>query len=153
MSHEWHNQNPELTARLLAQDLAVIGCISCVERFDGWALLDSGVMFGFIDNTNVAFLRASELTALRFADLGATKHRDLPYWTVPAQASTDLVMLRDLAYEAADAAHLAVADRFSNRIAELTQPTGKGPFSVHATPTNQPDDREITLTLPRVNIA
>lgn len=152
MSLEWHNQNAELTARLLTQDLAVIGCISCVERFDGWALLDSGVMFGFVDQDNVVFLRASELSALRFATLGATKHQDMPYWTVPVDASTDLGMLRDLAYEAADAAHLAVADQFSSRVAELTHPTGKVPLSVVDEPTRS-DDSEITLTLPRVKIA
>jgi len=102
-------QNPELTARELAKDLAVIGSVTCVERFDGWALLDAGVMFCFVDQNNTIYLRAGERTAARFADLGSTKHPDMPYWTLPAAAQEDVEMTRDLAYEAADIAHLALA--------------------------------------------
>jgi len=101
-------QNPELTARMLAKDLAVIGSVTCVERFDGWALLDAGVMFAFVDDQNIVYLRAGKRTAARFAELGSAKHPDMPYWTLPVAAHDDVEMIRDLAYEAADIAHLAL---------------------------------------------
>lgn len=144
------DQAPELTARILTRDLAAIGAVRCVERFDGWALLEGPVMFGFVDNTNQVFLRTNELTAQRFSAFGGTKHPHMPYWTVPERVGANLDLLRDLAYEAIDAAHLAVADRGS----ELARATSDVRFVPQVRPANAPADAsEITLTLPRIRVS
>jgi len=41
------------------------------------------------------------------APLGSAKHSETPYWPIPHSLAADLVRLRDMAYEAADLAHLA----------------------------------------------
>lgn len=150
MNLYWKDQEPELIARMLTQDLAVLGAVSCVQRFDGWALLEESIMFGFVDNNRQVFLRANELTAQRFAAFGGVKHPDMPYWTVPSQAEADLGMLRELAYEAVDAAHIAVADRGT----ELARATSDVRFVPRVQPAGAPSDAtEITLTLPRITVS
>ena len=97
----------EETTRLLAADLHSIGSISYQPRLGGYALLEDGVMFGFVAADGVPYLRATAATAGRFHDLGATKHADMPYWTIPAAIAADRAVLCELAYEAADLAHMA----------------------------------------------
>jgi|GEM_PF-5373107 len=102
-------QLAELTARLLADDLRTIGAVTCAPRLNGYALFEDGVMFGLVENDGTVFLRTNTISAERFHELESTKHGELPYWTVPRVALHNIVLLRELAYEAADTAHIAAS--------------------------------------------
>lgn len=98
---------PEVIAQLLVTDLADIGDVSFEPRLTGMALLEDGVMFGYVDNDGTPYLRATEQTAARFHALGSVKHSEMPYWSIPHGISADKGTLHEIAYEAAEAAHLA----------------------------------------------
>ena len=66
-------------AELLASALAPIGDISLEPRLQGVALLDDGVMFGYVDATGTPYLRATAMSAPRFHALGSTKHPEMQY--------------------------------------------------------------------------
>lgn len=91
----------------LAEQLAAIGDVAVAPRFNGYALLENEVMFAFVDEDGVAYLRAGVTSAQRFASLGGTKHVEMPYWSIPTRVLNDAELLLELAYQAADIAHLA----------------------------------------------
>lgn len=106
-------------ADLLAADIGTIGSVSTEPRFDGVALLEDGVMFGYVDADGTPYLRANEATAAHFHGLGSSRHPQMPYWSIPPSVSGDLARLRQAADEAADLAHLAYSFGLSERYARL----------------------------------
>ena len=115
-------------AELLASALAPIGDISLEPRLQGVALLDDGVMFGYVDATGTPYLRATAMSAPRFHALDSTKHPEMQYWSIPHSLAADIPRLRELAFDAADAAHLA----FSFDIDEVTPLRLPGPMPLHS---------------------
>lgn len=97
----------EAVAGLLARDLAPIGVITQERRLSGIALLEDGVMFGYVDADGTPFLRTTLATAQRFHALGSRKHPEMRYWSIPHSIASDNSQLLEAAYESADAAHLA----------------------------------------------
>lgn len=101
--------NGEAVAALLVRDLVTIGSVTYSTRLTGYGLFEDGVMFGFVEADGTFYLRATARTAEYFNSRGATKHREMPYWSVPDAVASDIQVLRDLAYQAADNAHLAAS--------------------------------------------
>lgn len=105
------HQEPTTTAQtvadLLIKDLAPIGDLTQERRLSGIALLEDGVMFAYIDADGTPFLRTTHVTARQFHALGSKKHPEMRYWEIPHGIAADIARLREAAYQAADAAHLA----------------------------------------------
>ena len=99
----------ETITALLVRDLAPIGSVSYERRLNGFALFEDGVMFGFVEADGTAYLRATSATAEQFHRRGGHKHPEMPYWSVPNSVAGDIGILCDLAYQAADNAHLAAS--------------------------------------------
>jgi len=99
----------EIITNLLIKDLEPIGSVTAARRLHGFALFEDGVMFGFVEQDGTIYLRATMRTAERFNQLGSTKHAEMPYWSVPMAIASNVHALRDLAYQAADNAHLAAS--------------------------------------------
>lgn len=117
------SQHAELTAQLLTEDLGAIGSVSWAPRLDGYALFEDGVMFGFVAQDCTPYLRANAASAARFHDMGSTKHAEMPYWSVPRSAIADVGLLRELAYESADAAHIAASFGIDDDPIVITKPS------------------------------
>jgi len=108
---------------LLARDLLAIGSVTVERRFQGWALLDDDVMFGFVDHHGTAYLRASAAIAEYFHELGSSKHPEMPYWSIPESIATDIDRLRHYAYEASDNAHIAISFGISDGQTRTVKPS------------------------------
>ena len=108
-----------VVARLVCEDLAAIGTVSAKPRLSGAAILEKDVMFGFVEADGTVFLRADARTAKRFNELGGHKHTEMPYWSVPACIACDRNLFAEIAYEAADIAHLELGGAPIDAQAEL----------------------------------
>ncbi len=126
------SKTAEVVAQLLTEDLQPVGSVTYSRRLTGYALLEDGVMFGFVTEDGEAYLRASAATAAQFHAMGSAKHPQMPYWTIPAAAAADLAHLCELAYEAADMAHIAILFGIDDEAAVIDATGGTGSQAVLA---------------------
>ncbi len=91
-------------AASLEDRFAPLGDVRAKAMFGGFGLFADGVMFALVTKDGTPYLRADDTTASRFLDRGSSKHRPMPYWSIPAEVLDDDAALLEWAEQALDVA-------------------------------------------------
>lgn len=77
------------TAERLVDAWSPLGAVRQKAMFGGFGIFADDVMFGIVDTSGQAYLRADEATQERFEEAGSQRHGRMPYWTIPEPVAAD----------------------------------------------------------------
>ena len=84
-----HTQHASNAAESLVSALSDIGDITSKTMFGCQRIFHDGKMFGIIDSSGTAFLKAVDFLEERFEKAGSEKHGRMPYYSIPASVLKD----------------------------------------------------------------
>ncbi|MFY0688166.1 MAG: TfoX/Sxy family protein [Cyclobacteriaceae bacterium] len=84
-----------LTAELFLSRLSVFENVSSKKMFGGYGIFHEGQMFGMVDSSGSAFLKADGSTIEEFEKIGAKKHGKMPYFEIPDEVFENRELLTD----------------------------------------------------------
>ena len=76
-------------AESLVNLLSEIGDITSKRMFGGHGIFHEDKMFGIIDSSGTAFLKANDFLEERFEKAGSEKHGRMPYYSIPSAVLED----------------------------------------------------------------